>query len=317
MRIMIPKIAVRLASACILSAVVSMARPVLATTLFVHQCPSCNNAQDAAVFAYNWVVYNYGFYNGGPQILYVVRSLNKAEAYAFAVYWVETVYPEGSYWTPYLDDVAVTYEEALVLDQKVSGRAMLLKDHINELPTIEFEGIQTSAFDGGAEEAVLDFMNTEPQVRLPATGVAVALDYFADSIWERIVDRLAAYLHNEVVVHDGVYMKVVFEDGSYYVVKVTPAVQTHIAEVMYKSNADGSHVVVINTDVLENVEDPALPEDPEDDAAYNYDGLPYPDIVVHVSEWSSLQYTIVNCYNVFQCQDSRAFRIVVYILGGL
>ena len=109
-------------------------------------------------------------------------------------------------------------------------------------------------------------------------------------------------------------MKVVFPDDSYYVVKVTPSLQTNIAEVMYKANADGSQVVVINTDALENVEDPALPED---DAAYNYDGLPYPDITVHVSEWSSVHYAIVNCYTHFQCVDSQAFRVMITILGGL
>jgi hypothetical protein len=323
MRILTGRIIQRLAVAFGFAALYGLLQPAFGASMTIATCSTCQTVQDSANFAYSSLQVQFGQGSGGPaNLLYIVRNLPKAESYAWVVSWAAyPIYPPNIYYyLPSLTPITVDQEEGRVLDQHLSGRAAILAQHVDQLPTTYFQpGVgdpQTAMGSPDDDATVLSWVNKNPLFRMtdiPGSSAKSLDDFvvdYATGFITKLLDEAGLGFLSNLIDNNGIFGRIMMPDGSYYVINYNKY-RTDASIQVYKVSADRKTVTILHQEMLKNVIDPALPQN---DQAYQYggqQGAPYANVQQNVGGfWSS--WSVVNCYSLFACTGD-AWRAVVTI----
>jgi hypothetical protein len=266
-----------------------------------------------ASYVYDRVLYEYGIYGGGPELLFIARSGTKAKSSAFIVTWYEwDYYPYGYVYDPIVTSLALDEEDLLLIDQGISGRAALMKDHIDEMPQANY-GDAPSAF-GAVDTEVLTqtWLMGNPEFTLPGIAGSRALSTIigrTGSIWARISQEIARAILGPDA---GIFVRVNYPDGSFFVFHIKQSQASLDVKPVYKVSADRNTVVVIDSELVKDVEDPVLSQDA---ASYQHEGVFEPMVELHVSRSNLWRTKIVNCYSFWSCEEAKEYWVEIFDLN--
>jgi hypothetical protein len=304
------RVANRLAAAFVL---IFLARPAFSAELVVDTCSYCENDSDLWGYVYDRVIYQYGSYSGGPELLYIARSGTKAKSSAFSVTWYEWEWPPYGYmYSPEVTPLALDEEELYFIDQSISGRAAILKDHIDEMPVANYGGAPSAFHGGDTEEQTVVFLMGNPEFTLPAIASSRALSNWAGrstSFWGRVAVSLGLDIAG---IDPAIFVRVNFPDNSFFVFYVEPAGSSLHVTPVYKVSADRNTVVVIHDELIENVEDPVLAPG---SASTEHEGVFTPMAEVYVSHTNLWRSKVVSCYSFWNCEEAREYWIEIFDLN--